>query len=52
MDPIIGLDGCLDDPRIRVSGQVKSIFTDLEMKGMFAKPKGKAVGSIKGEYHQ
>jgi len=36
MDLIIWLDRNLVDPGIRVNSQVKSIFTDLEKKGMFA----------------
>jgi len=32
---------------LELIGQVKSIFTDLEMKGMFAVPKGIGVGILK-----
>jgi len=35
MNPLIWLVGSFVDPRIRVNGLVKSIFPNLEGKGMF-----------------
>jgi len=42
------LEEGLVDPSIRVNGQDKSIFTDIERKGMFESTKGNNCEKYKG----